>query len=144
MPTNERFMPLPPETLWEALADPASYAEWVVGVQEVRAADDGWPAPPARLHHTTGIGPLAIRDHTESLEARAPQLLRLRSYVRPLGTATVTLELRPRDGGTVVLMSERPDGIYAPLGWNPLFRLLTKARNAEALRRLEQLARARA
>jgi uncharacterized protein YndB with AHSA1/START domain len=143
VPTNERFISVPPEALWEALADPQCYADWVVGVQEIRAADRGWPAPPARLHHTTGIGPLVIRDHTESLEARAPDLLRLRSNVRPLGTATVTLELRRHDGGTVIRLSERPHGIYTPLEWNPVFRLLTKGRNAESLRRLEEVARGR-
>jgi uncharacterized protein YndB with AHSA1/START domain len=141
--TIERFMPVPREAIWEALADPESYARWVVGVKAVRDADAGWPAPPGRLHHTTGIGPMTISDHTESLEARAPERLRLRSKVRPLATATVTFELHERDGGTLVRLSERPDGILAPLDWNPVFRALTRVRNAETLGRLERLALSR-
>jgi hypothetical protein len=96
--------------------------------------------PPARFHHTIGVGPIKVADHTEALEARPLELLRLRAKGRPLGTATVTLELIPHDGGTVVRLSETTDGVYAPLDWNPLFRLLTKARNAESLARLEELA----
>jgi uncharacterized protein YndB with AHSA1/START domain len=140
MPTNERFMPVPPEAVWEALADPKGYAYWVPGSRVVRDADADWPAPGARFHHTLGVGPITIADHTESLEARAPELLRLRAKGRPLGSATVTLELTPRADGTVVRMTESTDGVYAPLDWNPLVRLLTKARNAESLMRLEELA----
>jgi uncharacterized protein YndB with AHSA1/START domain len=140
MPTNERFMPVPPEAVWDALADPGGYGYWVAGSKVVRDADPQWPAPGARFHHTIGVGPVAVSDHTEALEARPPELLRLRAKGRPLGTATVTLELIPRDRGTVVRMSESTDGIYAPLDWNPLFRLLTKGRNAESLMRLEELA----
>jgi uncharacterized protein YndB with AHSA1/START domain len=144
VPTNERFMPVPPEAVWDALADPGGYAYWVVGSREVRDADPGWPAPHTRFHHTLGVGPITVRDHTEALEARPPELLRLRAKGRPLGTATVTLELIPRAAGTLVRMSERTDGIYAPLDWNPAFRLLTKGRNAESLMRLEELALRRA
>jgi uncharacterized protein YndB with AHSA1/START domain len=140
MPTNERFMPVPPEAVWDALADPGGYGYWVAGSKAVRDADPQWPAPGARFHHTIGVGPVVVSDHTEALEARPPELLRLRAKGRPLGTATVTLELIPRDRGTVVRISESTDGIYAPLDWNPLFRLLTKGRNAESLMRLEELA----
>jgi hypothetical protein len=66
--------------------------------------------------------------------------LRIRAKGRPLGTATVTLEMTPRDGGTLVRMSERPDGPARLLNLNPLFWLVTKARNAESLMRLEELA----
>ena len=39
-------------------------------------------------------------DHTQSLEARAPGLLRMRAKARPLGTARVTMPMTPKDGGT--------------------------------------------
>ena len=41
-------------------------------------------------------------------------------------------------------MTENTDGVFTPLDWNPFFRLLTKARNAESLMRLEELASRRA
>jgi len=144
MPTNTRFMPVPARAIWDALADPAGYAYWVVGSRAIRDADPDWPAPASRFHHTIGVGPITVSDDTEVVEARSPELLRVRAKGRPLGTATVTLQLLPRSGGTLVRITENSDGIFAPLDWNPLFRLLTKARNAESLMRLEELASRRA
>ena len=72
MATNERFMPVPPEAVWDALADAGGYGYWVVGSSEIRDADPHWPAPGSRFHHTVGIRPLRVSDHTESLEAEAP------------------------------------------------------------------------
>jgi len=142
--TNERFMPVPLTAVWEALADPATYGYWVVGSKVIRDADATWPAPGARFHHTIGVGPLKLSDHTESLEADPPWLLRMRAKGRPLGTARITLVMTPRDGGTLVRMTETPDGLTAVLALNPLVHLLTKARNAESLMRLEELALRRA
>jgi uncharacterized protein YndB with AHSA1/START domain len=141
--TNRRFMPVPPEAVWDVLADPFAYGEWVVGSKAVRDADDGFPAPGTKFHHAVGVGPLTVRDHTEVAVAEPPRFLRLRAKARPLGTATIELELTPADGGTVVRMSERPDGLYAPLSLNPLVHVATKLRNTESLRRLERLALAR-
>jgi uncharacterized protein YndB with AHSA1/START domain len=138
--TNERFMPVPPEAVWDALADPGGYGYWVVGSKEIRDADPDWPAAGSRFHHTIGVGPLTLDDHTEALEAEPPQRLKLRAKGRPLGTATVTLEMIPEDGGTVVRMTENPDGLTAVLSLNPLVHVLTKVRNAESLMRLEELA----
>ena len=137
-------MPVAPAAVWDALADPGTYGDWVVGSKRIRAADAAWPAPGSRFHHTVGIGPLSVSDHTESLEAQPPSLLRLRAKARPLGTAQVTLELTPSEGGTFVRMTENPDGLSAVLGINPLVHLLTMVRNAESLRRLEQIAQQRA
>jgi len=137
--TNERHMPVAPELVWAALEDPAGYADWVVGSKAVRGADAGFPAPGTRLHHTVGIGPLALRDHTEVVEAERPRFLCLRAKGRPLGIAVVILELVPADGGTTVRMSEWPDGPLAIVALNPVVDVLTRVRNAESLKRLERL-----
>ena len=137
-------MPVPPQAVWDALADPAGYGFWVVGSKAIRDADPSWPAPGTRFHHTIGVGPFTVNDHTQSLEARAPQLLTLRAKARPLGMARVTMEMIPRDGGTLVRMTETPDGPTAFLALNPLVHLFTKARNGESLMRLEGLALRRA
>ena len=140
MTTNHRFMPVSPDVVWEVLADPAGYAYWVVGSKRVRDADAAFPAPGSRFHHTIGVGPLTLDDHTEVLDAQRPSLLRLRAKGRPLGTATVTLRMSPLDGGTQVEISETPDGIYSLLALSPALHLATRARNAESLMRLEELA----
>jgi uncharacterized protein YndB with AHSA1/START domain len=133
-------MPVASEVVWDVLADPASYAYWVVGSKAVRDADPGFPAPGTKFHHTIGVGPLTVRDHTEILEAERPRLMRMRAKGRPLGTASVTLEMTSESGGTRVRMTENPDGPFAILALNPLVHVLTKLRNAESLMRLEELA----
>ena len=137
-------MRVSPGTVWDTLADPSCYALWVVGSKSIRHADADWPAPGARFHHTLGIGPLALNDHTESLAAHRPHLLDMRAKARPFGTARVTLELEPMNDGTIVRMTENPDGLSTPLRLNPLVQLLTRLRNVESLARLERLALQRA
>ena len=140
MSTNTRFMPVPPQAVWDALSDARGYGDWVVGSKRVRDADPHWPEPGAKFHHSIGLGPFALADHTESLEADPPRRLRLRAKARPLGTASVTLELTPEDGGTVVRMTENPDGIFRPLALVLPLQVLSLLRNAESLKRLERLA----
>jgi uncharacterized protein YndB with AHSA1/START domain len=137
-------MPVPPKAVWDALADPGGYGYWVPGSKVIRDADPHWPAPGSRFHHTIGLGPIKVSDQTVSLAARPPGLLRMRAKGRPLGTATITLEMKPRDGGTVVRISERLDGAFMLLNLNPVLHLITKGRNAESLMRLEELALRRA
>ena len=144
MSTNTRFMPVPPEAVWDALSDTRGYGYWVVGSKVVRDADPKWPEPGSRFHHTVGLGPLEISDHTESLEAEPPRRLKMRAKGRPFGTASVTLEMTPKDGGTVVRMTENPDGLYRPLALVPPLQVFSLLRNAESLMRLEELALRRA
>jgi uncharacterized protein YndB with AHSA1/START domain len=138
--TNSRFIPAPPETVWRVLADPQSYAYWVVGSKRVRDADPSWPAPGSRFHHTVGIGPFTVDDHTESLAYDPPRRLELCAKARPLGLAMVTIELEPQEGGTCVRLTENPGGIQKPLALLPPLQLLAKARNAKSLERIERLA----
>jgi hypothetical protein len=140
MATSERYMPVEREAVWAVLARPGSYGYWVVGSKQIRDADPDWPAAGSKFHHTIGLGPFKVRDHTESIEARRPAELRLRAKGRPLGTAVVSLSLVPRGGGTVVRMTENPDGLTALLAFNPLVHLFTMGRNEESLMRLEELA----
>jgi uncharacterized protein YndB with AHSA1/START domain len=138
--TNTRFMPVPPAAVWDALSDAGGFGYWVVGSKVIRDADATWPAPGSKIHHTVGLGPLEISDHTESIEADEPHRLQLRAKGRPLGTAKVTLEMTPKDGGTVVTITENPDGAFRPLGLIPPLQLFSALRNAESLMRLEELA----
>jgi uncharacterized protein YndB with AHSA1/START domain len=139
MSRNNTFIDAPPEKVFGVLADPQSYGEWVVGSKEIRGADPTWPARGSRLHHSVGIGPLVIKDHTEVLEAEPPRRLRLQANGRPIGAATVTLELDAEGTGTRVTLIEDPSGRTAPLRWFPPSHLLARVRNAESLRRLKAL-----
>jgi uncharacterized protein YndB with AHSA1/START domain len=136
---NRRYIDAPPERVFAVLADAPSYGEWVVGSKHIRDADATFPAPGSRFHHTIGIGPLVLRDHTQVLESDPPRRLRLRARARPLGSANVTLELVPDRDGTRVTMIEDPAGFAAPLRFLPITHLPTRLRNAESLRRLKAL-----
>jgi uncharacterized protein YndB with AHSA1/START domain len=133
-------MPVPVDAVWDALADPSGYEYWVVGSKEIRDAEPNFPARGTKFHHTIGFGPLTLRDHTEVLDAAPPTFLKLRAKGRPIGTASVTLRMIPKEGGTMVEMVERPDGPYVVMNVNPVLHVMTKLRNAESLMRLEELA----
>ncbi|MEW6474104.1 MAG: SRPBCC family protein [Actinomycetota bacterium] len=142
MSVNEITVEAPPPAVWEVLADPPSYEEWVVGNKDVRGHDPGWPSPGSEFHHTVGFGPLAVKDKTVSLEAAQPRRLVMNVRALPVGHGVVTLELTEAGAGTVVRMEERPAGGPMRLLW-PAFDPLVKLRNAETLRRLKRLAESR-
>lgn len=131
----------PPEAVFAVLADGCRYADWVVGAKEIRGADASWPAPGSRFYHRVGVGPLTI-DDSSSVEAVDPsRSITLRVRARPAGVGRVRVDLTPTDdGGCRITMSEAAvDGIARATD-NPVQRLLLKARNAAALRRLAKLA----
>lgn len=141
MARNQRVMPVPPERVFAVLADPDAYGHWVVGSDTIRDADAAFPAVGTRFHHRVGFGPIKVNDHTEVLAVDPPRLLQLRARARPLGTAKVTLTLEPRGPAhTLVTIVEDGGDTLTRLLFNPLTHLLVRGRNAESLRRLEELA----
>ena len=90
MASTDRLIHAPPARVFEVLADPRSYAYWVIGSREVRAADADWPQPSSRFHHTVNIGPLHVRDHTEVEKMEPDRFLQLKANARPFGTASMS------------------------------------------------------
>src|SRR5215213_2444608 len=117
MAHNEITFTVPPEAVFDVLADPRSYARWVVGSRAIRAADPDWPARGAVFDHAQGVGP--------------------RVQARPVSVAHVTLRLQPGDGGTHVEMEEAAADLRSLLTMNPVTDPLMRLRNAESLRRLK-------
>jgi uncharacterized protein YndB with AHSA1/START domain len=140
MSRTERLIKASPEAVWAVLADPDAYAHWVVGSKDIRDADPSWPADGSRFHHTVGVGPLSIHDHTEVVRAERPYRLLLHAKARPAGRAMVELLLVPRGEHTLVEMWEEPASLLARLGHNPVADRLLHGRNIESLRRLAELA----
>src|ERR1700712_3135341 len=99
MARNQRLIPAPPERVFAVLSDPASYADWVVGSDIIRDADAGWPAVGTRFPHRAGGGPWKVTPPAEVAPAVPPRRLELHAKARPLGPASVVLELEPQDGG---------------------------------------------
>ncbi|HST40202.1 MAG TPA: SRPBCC family protein [Conexibacter sp.] len=140
MAHNEIDVEAPPEAVFAVLAEPRSYARWVVGSRTIRRADADWPARGSAFDHAVGIGPLTLKDSSEVVESDRPRLLRLRVMTRPLAVAYVTLRLTATAGGTRVEMDEVAADSRSRLFFNPLTDPLIKLRNAESLRRLKALA----
>src|SRR5450755_306405 len=65
---------------------------------------------------------------------------RLVLHARPLGTAVVTIELEPREGGTEVTMTETAGDPLSRLGINRLTDPLVHTRNVKSLQRLKRFA----
>ena len=135
-----------PQDVWDVLMDPEAYGHWVVGSSRIRDVDPDWPAPGSRFHHSVGVQPVTLSDHTRVLEIDPPRRLVLKAKARPLGTARVELVLRPLEvGGAHITMIEEPgDRLSRLVMGNPLAQRLLKVRNEESLRRLRRLAEERA
>lgn len=137
MAMTETHVDAPPERCFEVLAEPRSYAYWVVGSRKVRKVDHDWPEPGSRFHHTVVLG---VKDHTEVEEVERNRRLRLRAKFRPLGTAFVTVTMSPEAEGSRLRLEEEPADRISKLLFNPLADRLLHQRNVVSIERLRELA----
>lgn len=128
-----------PDQVFDVLVDPRTYPSWLIGADRIRALDDTWPAPGSRFHHTVGVWPVHVRDHTELLEIERPHRLRLSVRATALVRAVVTLTLRGDDGGTTVCLEEEPAVRFVGDLVRPVLDPATHLRNHVSLRRLARL-----
>jgi uncharacterized protein YndB with AHSA1/START domain len=138
MAVNEIEIAATPDEVWGVLAEPQAYAEWVVGTKRIRGADEGFPATGTRLHHTVGVGPVAVDDSSLVLRSERPSVLELEARLGPLGSAHVTLRLEERGAGTRVVMHEH--GLRgATRLLQPAGDLVVRGRNLLSLERLKDI-----
>ena len=142
MATTEKLIDAPPENVFRVLADPESYAHWVVGSNEIRAYDEDWPRVGSTFHHTQGKWPLTVKDTSSVIEAEPNRRLVLEVRTRPFVIAKVELELTEQGERTRVRMVESPTGGFLKPLNNPLLELATHFRNKLGLDRLARLAEA--
>jgi hypothetical protein len=143
MSTNTRVLSATPDQVWHVLADGWLYPLWVVGASRMRDVDDSWPEVGSRLHHSVGVWPLLIDDHTEVLDSTPGAMLRLRARTWPTGEAEVTLRLRAVGGDTEMIIEEQATSGPAALVPKTLQDPPLAWRNTETLRRLAYLAERR-
>lgn len=140
MARNRVHIDAPPERVFAVLADPECYPEWVVGAAGLRDADAEFPAVGSRFHHKVGSWPVGLKDHTEVVEVEPPKRIVLKAKARPLGTATIAIDLEQSAGGTDLAMEEVPgDRLTSLVAGNPVADQALRVRNAEALSRLKRL-----
>jgi uncharacterized protein YndB with AHSA1/START domain len=143
MSSNTRLIEATPDRVWAVLADGWLYPTWVVGASRMRAVDVAWPQPGSKLHHSAGVWPGLLNDDTESLECVPERMLRLRARGWPVGEAEVTIDLVPKDEGTLVELRERAVAGPARFLPRPAQDVVLSPRNTETLRRLAYLAEGR-
>lgn len=143
MAENTIWVPASPAACWAVVADPRSYAFWVVGSDRVHGVEGDWPSVGATFHHAQGSAPLRLNDTTTVIACEPPRLLRLEVRARPVFVGIVTLTFTPKDDGTTISLGERAVGglvgIPPAFTTDPFIRL----RNAESVRRLSAMAWAR-
>jgi NAD(P)-dependent dehydrogenase (short-subunit alcohol dehydrogenase family)/uncharacterized protein YndB with AHSA1/START domain len=140
MARNRVHIDAAPEEVFAVLSNPDCYPEWVVGAAGVRDQDENFPEVGSRFHHKVGSWPLGVKDHTEVIEVDPPRRIVLKAKARPLGTATIAIDLEESAGGTEVAMEERPgDRLTTLVAGNPVADTALRVRNAEALSRLKRL-----
>jgi uncharacterized protein YndB with AHSA1/START domain len=137
MSRNTITVDAPPQAVWEVLADPRLYANWVVGASTTREVEGRWPEVGATLHHTQM---LLVHDTTTVLESEAPHLLVLEARARPLAVTRVEVRLEPDDDRTRVIFDESTTGALAGALPGLLSDPLLHVRNDETVRRLKRLA----
>jgi hypothetical protein len=138
-----RTINAPADAVWEGLRDGWTYASWVVGSARIRDVDTDWPAANSRLHHSVGVWPLMLHDHTDVLACTPGEELVLAPRAWPWGRAALRLTIEERDGRSVVTMTEDITSGPARAVPRALRQLLVGPRNGECLRRLAFIAERR-
>jgi hypothetical protein len=130
------------DAVWSVLADGWMYATWVVGASRIRAVEPQWPRQGARIHHSFGVWPALIDDHTEVLTCDPGRELLLKARGWPAGEAHVRITVTPASTPNISIISMTEDVTSGPghLIPRPARQLLITPRNTEALRRLALIA----
>jgi hypothetical protein len=140
---NRRIVAAAPDAVWNVLADGWLYPLWVVGATRIRDVDENWPEKGSRIHHSVGVWPLLINDHTEVLDSVPGRSIKLRARGWPIGEAEVQVRLSDVGAQTEVVIHE--DAVAGPgvLVPEPFKGLTLTWRNTESLRRLAFLVEGR-
>ncbi|WP_106970466.1 SRPBCC family protein [Kitasatospora phosalacinea] len=140
MAQRQRLVQATPEQVWGLLANARSYAQWVVGTQDVLDADDHWPEVGARLKFRVGVGPATLEDTCVVRICEPGRRLELEAAADPFGTARIAFSLTPWGDHTLLILDEHPlRGLGARLE-NPLTEFVLHLRNRRLLSNLARSA----
>lgn len=132
------------EQVWSVLADGRAYERWVVGTQEIRAVDEGWPAKGTSIHFTFGVGPVSFDDRTTVRYLEPPRRLELEIHAGVMGTARISVEILPwGDEDAVIILDEHPLSGPGAVWHNLAIDGLLRLRNRRMLVALARLVEGR-
>jgi uncharacterized protein YndB with AHSA1/START domain len=130
----------PPDRVWHVLADGESYAQWVVGTQDILHVNPAWPAVGAVLRFRVGVGRFRFEDSCVVRICEPESRLELEAMAERLGSARIAFTLLPWGTNTLVLLDEHPLlGPGARLQ-GPMTELMLHLRNRRLLGNLARLA----
>ena len=114
----------PADVVWAVLADGWLYANWVVGASRIRDVEPDWPRPGSRLHHSFGVWPALIDDHTQVLTADPGRTLVLKARGWPAGEARVRIQVTANgpDSSTIIITEDAiagPGRLLPRPAWTP-------------------------
>lgn len=98
----------PVAVVFDAVCDPTTYPEWLVGAQQIVDVDAAWPAIGSSFRHRVGWGPARVPGSTTVRALEPLRLLQLGAGMGPLGEALVTFRLAEEGDATVVSVEETP------------------------------------
>jgi uncharacterized protein YndB with AHSA1/START domain len=136
MARNTIHVDAPPEAVFEVLADPRLYGNWVVGASTTRRVDGHWPEVGSVLHHSQMM---LIHDTTTVRECEPGRRIVLEARARPVVIANVAVSLEPNGDGTRIVLEETVMGGLAGALPTAVTDALIHVRNSEAVRRLKRL-----
>ena len=109
MAVRHQLVERSPEQVWQVLAEPGRYSDWVVGVADSEPSGQTWPQVGAALTYKVSFGPWTGKGRTVVRRSQRPELLELEAHSGPLGTARIAIEIRAwGDGESLVIVDEHP------------------------------------
>ena len=140
MSFTSRVIPAPIEAVWDAIVDPETYPQWLIGAEEIRSVDDNWPEVGSSFHHRVGIWKFSIPDRSTVMSIEPGECLQLAVKARPFVSAVATFRLyadRDHPANTIVTLEEEPKVRSFGNVVRPLMDPSIHVRNHRSLRRLE-------
>jgi uncharacterized protein YndB with AHSA1/START domain len=108
MARRQQLVKCPPHRVWQVLGSGESYAQWVVGTQQILYADTAWPAVGAELCFQAGVGPIHFKDSCVVRICEPQRRLELEAMAKPFGSARIAFALIPWGDNTLVILDEHP------------------------------------
>ena len=127
-----------PEAVWAVLEDGYTYADWVVGTQQIHSDDPDWPAVGTSIHYQVGLGPITFDDVTTVRRVEFKHELELEARAGWLGSARISFDVRPWGKNTLVIIDEHPLSGPGVRWHNTLVEVLLRFRNRRMLRKLSE------
>lgn len=144
MAVRHRLVQATPQAVWDVLADGNLYADWVVGTSDSTPGAGQWPQVGATLTYEVRLGPLRLNNESVVRHKVDGSLLEIEAKAGSLGTARISVELRPWGEQCLVIVDEHPLRGPGGLLHNAGAEALIQVRHRTMLARLARLCEAEA